>query len=240
MKTKLLISAAALITAIATPSCVAPYHPVAHASVGISSLPHGYQTIHHGGLSYYFANNIWYRRSNGKFFKTSRPLGYKGSIGSFNRSRGIASLPHGYKSFSHKGSTYYSNGSKFYRKSNGKFINVGRPSGLQSRTSNGRFPNGQRSDNRFSNNNIEARRERFANSNPDTRRERFTNNGNTQGRTFNNSASRSERFSNNSTQERVNRSRESFRQFNRSSRSNTATTSGTSNTTDAARSRRSR
>jgi len=134
MKPKLLLSAAAAVIALAIPSCVIDpglAHST-HASVGITTLPHGYKTVTVGGSPYYFVNNSWYRRSNGRYFISSRPHGYKGSIGqSYGKSHGLAKLPHGYKSFSHSGIIYYSNGSNFYRRSNGRYIRSSRPHGYK-------------------------------------------------------------------------------------------------------------
>ena len=44
-------------------------------------LPVGYQTVWIGGSPYYYYGNSWYRRSNSRFIRSSRPIGYKGSIG---------------------------------------------------------------------------------------------------------------------------------------------------------------
>ncbi|MDC0087999.1 hypothetical protein OAI07_00495 [Akkermansiaceae bacterium] len=85
-------------TLLVLPSCIAPNNTYAasRVSVGASSystLPYGYQTVHVGGYPYYYYGNSWYRRNNGRYFRSSRPSNYNGSIGrslsrssSFNRS----------------------------------------------------------------------------------------------------------------------------------------------------------
>lgn len=67
--------------------------------VGLSVLPHGYRTIHVGGVPYYHNGSHWYRRSHGGYIGCSRPHGYRGHAPNRHVPRpprlpGLPSLPH--------------------------------------------------------------------------------------------------------------------------------------------------
>ena len=100
------VGGALLISALS--SCVGPTHVYRDSAPidtyqgantykdSYSVLPVGYQTVWVSGAPYYFYGNSWYRRSNSRFIRSSRPIGYKGSIGrSFSNSSKYRSRSYG-------------------------------------------------------------------------------------------------------------------------------------------------
>ncbi|BDS08235.1 hypothetical protein NT6N_32750 [Oceaniferula spumae] len=135
MKTKLLLLASAAIIPLTLPSCdpgvyYGGTYGSGYSSGGyVSSLPYGYQTVHVSGNPYYYHNNVWYRRSNGRYIRCSRPHGYRGSLGGHHSGHGhISHLPSGYRSHTIRGSRYYSHGNSWYQRRDGKYYRVSRPS----------------------------------------------------------------------------------------------------------------
>ncbi len=111
----------------------AAYQPGYHGSRGhINVLPYGYRTIHVRGKAYYYHNNFWYHRNNGRYYRCSRPSGYHGSLGRISGNHygqgHLTRLPRGYRSHYLSGTRYYSHGNLWYKYRSGRYYRVSRPS----------------------------------------------------------------------------------------------------------------
>jgi len=108
----------------------------------ISSLPYGYSTVYVSGTPFFFHNNFWYRRSSRGFYKTSRPLGYKGNLGRINNNRFLTRLPGGFKSHNIGGVRYFNNGNSWYTLRGGKYYPTSRPKNFRSSVSRSNIRSG--------------------------------------------------------------------------------------------------
>ena len=149
MKFQLLLFALASLLPFALSSCHSgAYYSTAQGSSHqgsssyLTSLPFGYSTIYVSGSPFYYHNNYWYRRSNGRYYRTSRPSGYKGSLGRSSSYGHLTRLPSGYRSHTISGSRYYSHGNIWYTHRSGKYYPVSRPTSY--RTTRNNFSSGSR------------------------------------------------------------------------------------------------
>ena len=140
MNFKLLLLLALASTPLAMSSCAPIGVPYASAYYNdgyndggyVTSLPYGYQTVYVSSTPYFFYNNSWYRRNNGRYYRTSRPLGYKGKLGRVGNRGYLTRLPSGYSPYTIGGIRYYNSGSSWYTYRGGRYYPSARPANFRS------------------------------------------------------------------------------------------------------------
>lgn len=112
----------------------APKASVGHYRPGYitRSLPPRYQTMNHGGIRYYYHDNVYYRPHNSGYIVVENPRGrttttryYSNQMPS--KSRILKSLPGGYSTMSYKGLRYYRHGDNYYQQTRGGYRMVDNP-----------------------------------------------------------------------------------------------------------------
>jgi hypothetical protein len=144
---------AALMGSCASPY---PYGEVSHATVThshyrpgyvVSTLPPRYEVEMIGGVRYYRHDDVYYRPQGTRYVVVDPPRGARGAMPPGVRpggpgqgygppprgmadgqdSRVVRTLPRGARTFTHRGTTYYRYGDRFYRQQGDVYIVVQSP-----------------------------------------------------------------------------------------------------------------